>query len=87
MVLSSARTSYRARENRREDRLGLLRGPVRFSGGHGTHRGGLWANERRRGVPAYVSVAPLAPGGISGRLGANPKAEDGPHDGDTEVTR
>ena len=30
---------------------------------------GPWANGRRQGVPIYVSVAPLAPGGLTARLG------------------
>ena len=48
---------------------------------------GPWADERRRGVPAYVSVAPLAPGGVSVRLGASPRAEDGPVNDGKEVRR
>ncbi len=59
-----------ARGNSRECRLGLLRCPVRFSGGHGARSVGPWANGRRQGVPNYVSVAPLALGGVSARLGA-----------------
>ena len=31
---------------------------------------GPWANGRRQGVPTYVSVTPLALGGVSARLGA-----------------
>ena len=43
---------------------------VRFSGGHRARPVGPWANGRRQGVPNFVSVAPLAPGGVSARLGA-----------------
>ena len=38
---------------------------------------GPWATGRRQGVPAYVFAASLAPGGVSGRLGANRGAVDG----------
>ena len=59
-----------ARGNSHESTQSLLRlsGPVLQ--GHGARPVGSWANGHRRGVPAYVVAAPLAPGGVSGRLGA-----------------
>lgn len=45
---------------------------IRSVGGHRTRPVGPWGNVRRRGVPDYVSVVPLASGGVCARLGANP---------------
>ena len=41
-----------------------------FPSGHGVRPVGPWANGRRQVVPDYVPAAPLAPGGVVGRLGA-----------------
>jgi hypothetical protein len=43
-----------------------------FQGGHGARHVGPWANGRSQGVPAYVSGAPFAPGGVSGPWGPTP---------------
>ena len=45
-------------------------GQVRFANRHWARPVGPGANARVRGVQSYVSVAPLAPGGASGRVGA-----------------
>ena len=82
-----ALSAAEARGNSHESTQSLLRCPVRFLGGHGARPVGPWANGRHQGVPAYASVAPLAPGGVSGRWGANPWAEDGPVNDDKENTR
>jgi hypothetical protein len=66
-----AKSAAEARGNSHESTQSLLRCPVRFLGGRQARLVGPWANGRRRGVPAYASVAPLAPGGVSGRLGDN----------------
>ncbi len=86
MVPSRPKTAAEARGDSCDYRLGLLRRPVLSSGGREARPVGPWTRGRRRGVPCYVSVAELAPGGVSGRLGANPTAEDGPVNDDTEVT-
>ena len=68
---------FRAEERRRgpreqcrnQSQFVAVSGPV--LGGHGAQPVGPWANGRRQGVPAYVPAAPLAPGGVSGRLEPN----------------
>ena len=93
MVPFNAKMSEYARGNSHECRLGLLRCSVRSwacpcrQGGHEARPVGPWANGRRQGVPTYVSVAPLALGGVSAPSGANPRADVGPINNDTEVTR
>jgi hypothetical protein len=73
---SRPKSSAEAREKGREYRLTCLPCPVRFRAGPRRQVGrearhvGPWANGRRWGVPTYVLAAPLAPGGVSARLGA-----------------
>jgi hypothetical protein len=87
MVPSSARMSEYTRGNSRESTQRLFQRSECRTGGHGARPVEPGANGRRQGVPAYVLAAPLAPGGVSWGLGANPRAEDGPVHNDLEVTR
>ena len=80
------KTAAEARGNSGESIQSLFR-LSGFRGGRGAGPVGLWAHGRRQDASPYASVAPLAPGGVSGRLGANPKAEDSPVNDDKEVLR